>query len=129
MPAIKIVEKCPKCNKVALVSSTRTLGSKKFLTLKCGHTITEQQLVTSKEKVRDIVWNKLYPYQQEAVEFIEKSNFNCLVADPMGAGKTIEVLGAIRYNFEQVTPIILVVKSSLKYNWAKEILKWLEKFV
>lgn len=126
MPTLtKIVEKCPKCNKVAQIFSERTLGTKKFLSLRCGHTITEQQLTKSKEKARDLIWNKLYPYQQEAVEFIEKSNFNCLVADPMGAGKTIEVLGAIRYNFEQVTPIILVVKSSLKYNWAKEILKWL----
>lgn len=125
MPLTKIVEKCPKCNKVAHVLSTKMLGSKKFIALKCGHTITEQQLTKSEEIERDLLWDKFYPYQQEAVEFIEKSNFNCLVADPMGAGKTIEVLGAIRYNFYEVTPIILVVKSALKYNWAREIIKWL----
>lgn len=127
MKPTKIQVRCPQCNMLAHVTSSYNIGSIKFFTYKCGHTVTEKQISAKTEEKRDFIWNNLYPYQREAVEFIENSNFNCLIADPMGAGKTIEVLAALRYNFKELTPVIIVVKSSLKYNWAKEILQWLGK--
>ena len=123
--AIKITIKCPKCGKPAQIKHEYTIGTTKFINFKCSHTVSEQQHKTLSEANRDPVWKKLFPYQQEAIGFIEESGFNCLIADPMGAGKTIEALGAIRYNFKELTPIVLIVKSALKYQWTKEIIKWL----
>lgn len=67
----------------------------------------------------------LRPYQQAGVNFLEQSNFNALIGDEMGLGKTIQVLHTVREHSEKLTPTLIVVKSALKLNWAKEMMRWL----
>jgi len=64
----------------------------------------------------------LYPFQVTGKKFIESSNFRCQISDEMGLGKTIQAVAAINDHFEDLKPIIIVVKASLTYNWFKEIL-------
>lgn len=117
---------CPYCNKIAEVISESKIESISRIVykFKCGHSVTEKLILTQIPERRDEKWNDFFGYQQKGVEFIEKSNFRCLIADEMGLGKTIEALGAIRYNWESLTPVVYICKASLVYNWAREHNKW-----
>ncbi len=66
---------------------------------------------------------QLFPYQAKGVGFIEQKRGRALLGDEMGLGKTIQALAWLQLHPEK-TPIIIVVPSSLKYNWKKEILQW-----
>ncbi len=46
------------------------------------------------------------------------------IFDDMGLGKTVQALAVVKYHPEY-TPTLYVVKSAIKFNWFKEILKWL----
>jgi superfamily II DNA or RNA helicase len=70
---------------------------------------------------------QLYPYQQEGLNwlhFLHQTGFSGLLADEMGLGKTVQVL-AFFSTFSTDTPILLVVPTSLVFNWKRE---W-EKFL
>jgi len=64
-----------------------------------------------------------FNFQKVAIEWLNQTNGNALIADEMGCGKTIEVLGWINQHPE-IYPIIIVCPASVKLNWQKEILKW-----
>lgn len=66
----------------------------------------------------------LMEFQKEGVGFIESRNGNVIVGDEMGTGKTITVLTYIS-NHPELTPVVIVVPATLKYNWKKEADKWL----
>lgn len=65
----------------------------------------------------------LRPYQQEGVDwlaFLYEHGFHGLLADDMGLGKTVQVLAFI----SQLTidsPLLIVVPTSLIFNWKREI--------
>lgn len=66
-----------------------------------------------------------YEYQRIGVEFSEKSDHNCLIADGMGLGKTIQALLAVRRD-PDLTPTIFVVKGSTQLQWCHQYMKWLD---
>ncbi len=72
---------------------------------------------------------KLLPYQQKGVNFLaflKKWGFSVLLADEMGLGKTVQVLAFfshLRTNF----PLLVVVPSSLLYQWKQEVHRFLPK--
>jgi len=68
----------------------------------------------------------LYPHQPDAIDFIHNRNGNCLLADDMGVGKTIEALWYIK---EQpiIKKILVVSPASVLYKWQTEIATWLER--
>ena len=66
----------------------------------------------------------LYPFQKVAVAFAEMSKGNCLIGDEMGIGKTISTIGYAALHPE-MRPIIVVCPANVKFNWKKEISKWL----
>lgn len=68
---------------------------------------------------------ELYPFQREGVAFIERNKGKALIADEMGLGKTIQAIAWLSLHPDK-TPVIIVVPSSLKLNWAKEIKRWTE---
>lgn len=64
----------------------------------------------------------LYSFQLAGVEYAVQAE-RLFIADQMGTGKTIEALATI--HVKKAYPALVVCPSSVKYNWAKEILKWL----
>ena len=72
----------------------------------------------------------LFSYQTEGMQwlkFLEEGNFGGLLADEMGLGKTVQVLAF----FSLLTidqPCLIVVPTSLLFNWAREFEKFLPSF-
>jgi SNF2 family DNA or RNA helicase len=70
---------------------------------------------------------KLHPYQQEGVnwlDFLYESGFHGVLADEMGLGKTVQVL-AFLSRLETSLPILIVMPTSLLFNWRREFEKFL----
>jgi len=66
----------------------------------------------------------LYPFQKVAVAFAEMSEGRCLIGDEMGIGKTISAIGYAVIHPE-ARPVVVVCPANVKFNWRKELLKWL----
>jgi len=66
----------------------------------------------------------LYPFQKVAVAFAEMSEGRCLIGDEMGIGKTISAIGYAALH-PDARPVIVVSPSNVKFNWKKELNKWL----
>ena len=73
---------------------------------------------------------KLYPFQEEATELMVDRG-QMLLALVMGAGKTVTTLAALEKLFDagDINKVIVVVPSSLKYQWAREIKKFTDSDV
>lgn len=67
---------------------------------------------------------KLYDFQFDGVNFAESTELNCLIADAMGLGKTVQALVALRRNKQVATPALLIVKGATIFQWAHEITEW-----
>lgn len=63
------------------------------------------------------------PVPKVGVAFAEASNGRCLIGDEMGVGKTIQAIGYAAINHAR--PGLIVCPANVKYNWQKEIKKWL----
>jgi len=121
---------CEVCGKVA---QTRTevlvqAVNKKMLHLECGHILwTEVAPPTVSEIVAAIKSNKgksAFEFQCKGVQFIEESQFKCLVADQMGLGKTIQALISYRLNSNKLGNLLIVVKASNIMQWLIEYIDW-----
>ena len=66
----------------------------------------------------------LYPFQKTAVAFAEMSEGRCLIGDEMGIGKTISAIGYASLHPE-ARPAVVVCPSNVKFNWKKELNRWL----
>lgn len=119
---------CPnkKCNKIQKESSFTIAGNNKFIKLECGHTVVEPYIAPKEMKVISFDQKELYPFQYEGVKAAEKNNLRFLFADEMGLGKTPQVLGTLLRNPEAF-PILYLVKSGLRKQWQREIIRWLGK--
>lgn len=72
----------------------------------------------------------LRPYQQEGVNwlsFLHKNAFHGILADDMGLGKTVQVLAFLSRLSPQL-PILIVVPTSLIFNWKHEIQHFLARW-
>lgn len=67
---------------------------------------------------------KYYPFQNAGIEFLIKHP-NALLADEMGAGKSIETIGYI--NNSNINKVLIVCPNIVKLNWLYETWKWLCK--
>jgi len=75
--------------------------------------------------IRDVLRDgiDLFPFQEEGVGFIERTGYNCIIGDEMGLGKTVQaIVAAARAGLRT----LVVCPASLKYNWAREIVKFTE---
>jgi SWI/SNF-related matrix-associated actin-dependent regulator of chromatin subfamily A-like protein 1 len=70
----------------------------------------------------------LRPFQNTGVSlieyFIDLNGRGALLGDEMGLGKTIQALAYLQLH-KDLRPAIIVVPASLKLNWEREALKWL----
>lgn len=70
---------------------------------------------------------KLYDYQVEGAKFAETavaSGKGAGIFDEMGLGKTVQSLAYLKFHPE-AAPVLFIVKSKIKLQWAKEIYRWL----
>ncbi len=151
----KLEEKCPYCGKVAVEKIRKEAfdreGNKQiWITLECFHFIVKtipkgtafETMVSNdwKDEIKNCKhkWNKnqctkcgefrLFNFQIEGAKFIEiglSTQKGVGVFDEMGLGKTVQALSYVRFHPELSTPTIYVVKSAIKFNWFKEIVRWL----
>jgi len=67
---------------------------------------------------------ELYPFQYVGVRFAELAGGRCLIGDDMGIGKTIQAIAYCALHQDQ-WPVLVMCPSNVKYNWAKEVTRWL----
>ena len=69
--------------------------------------------------------HQLRKYQLDGIKFLIQNQI-ALLADEMGLGKTVQVAVALEilYRQNRIWRTLIVVPSSLKLNWQKEIKKW-----
>lgn len=128
---------CPECLKGVEVVRTILMPKKEIYIYSCGHVGTREkvQAIHAAPEQEDQLEQKdpyqvesldkktPFPFQVECIKFAEQANLRCLIADEMGLGKTIEALCAMKLHPE-ATPFLVFCKSSLKEQWAREIVRW-----
>lgn len=114
---------CPACNKVAVETSRADIGDLIFVTLECGHTITQDKVKGSDYELVSSDNRSIRPFQIEGIKFAEESNARCLIADEPGLGKTIQALGMLKLHPE-LCPALVILKSKLKVQWFSEVIRW-----
>ena len=71
---------------------------------------------------------QLRPYQQEGVNwlyFLYTSGLHGMLADDMGLGKTVQVIAFLSTLKALHKPVLIIMPTSLVFNWQKEIEKFL----
>lgn len=84
------------------------------------------QGIQSKEPGKDFL-GTLRPYQQEGLSwlsFLYDFGFHGILADDMGLGKTVQVI-AFLSTLKIENPVLIVVPTSLIFNWKKELERFL----
>lgn len=66
----------------------------------------------------------LYPYQLEGVVFAKKKDYNLLLADEMGVGKSLSAIGCMALSGSKKTCII--VPAPIKYQWERNVKSYLK---
>ena len=97
-------------------------------TLDCGHWRRIKLDILEHPELRDRSpeWNKLLPFQRDAVIFLEKNGCSGIINDDVGMGKTIIGLSALKENPERFLPCLIVGQCGDVYRWATdEGPKWL----
>ena len=90
---------------------------------------TEIGINASLENERDmgllrnsVIWNTLYPYQQQGVislvKMLRRHN-GAILADAVGLGKTFSALAVIKYFQTQGYKVVLLCPKKLEQNWAQ----------
>jgi SWI/SNF-related matrix-associated actin-dependent regulator 1 of chromatin subfamily A len=67
----------------------------------------------------------LFPYQAAGVGFVQSRKGRALIADEMGLGKTIQATAWLQLN-PDLRPAVIVCPASVKLNWMREILAWMD---
>lgn len=128
----RLQDKCESCGAVAeeIRSSVveGELEDNKFIFLKCGHLLIKKiPKSTPFHKLISIDGRKPYPFQVKGMEFLERAlaiGKGGAIFDEMGLGKTVQALGYIHFHKTDVTPVLFVVKSAIKFQWLKELYRW-----
>jgi SNF2 family DNA or RNA helicase len=68
---------------------------------------------------------ELRPFQELGIAYIEKANGRGIIGDVMGLGKTVQALGWLSLHPEAL-PALVICPSNVKYNWEREVKKWLK---
>lgn len=123
-PNKNIKEKCPYCGLQAKEVWRDTIGEQIFILLECSHTIIRDVVVAQEIEMVSSDGRRPYPFQLEAVQFLEAADCNGMVLDEQGLGKTIDECLLITRNPDLLLPCLIVVKSGLRAQWFAEIFRW-----
>ena len=123
---------CTICTKPLDLASESPLSETETIRIyKCGHAfIGEKNVPTDTDCFAESDFasrdgrKSAFGYQREGVGFCHNTQFNCLIADPMGLGKTIQALLAAKTGgFKR---ILIIVKSATIYQWFQESKEWFD---
>ena len=133
---------CPTCTKTVHLQTQIPIDNKFTNVYSCGHIEIKDKLiltevngnssgaaVPSQDKHIPPEYysldktKKAHEFQLEGINFIKNTNYNALLADAMGLGKTIQALLAIKSDPTKF-PVLIVVKSAIIYQWAGEYATW-----
>jgi SNF2 family DNA or RNA helicase len=115
-----VKQTCKVCGKIAVEKNRIKFGSKKLITLECGHATSDEVLETKKDIRQILKGCTLMPYQVSGVEFMQAANARCILADEQGLGKTIEVMALLKLHPTELLPAVVTVPSSVKRQWQIE---------
>ena len=121
---------CTVCGKIAFEESRINTGTETLSKLRCGHIMKFKVLVPTVEaEPEDYFYasntgKHLMPFQDETVSFIYNAGGRCLVAHEQGLGKTVCSLAALAQKPEMM-PALVLCKSNLMWQWAKQSVEWL----
>lgn len=116
---------CEVATRSEIVSESR-IGPYTYYRFKCGHAQMETTPVESEDSLRltSIAGDKeAYEFQKIGILFAQKTDYNCLIADAMGLGKTIQALLCIA-NENKLSPTLVVIKAATLYQWMREYKSW-----
>ncbi|KAF6213119.1 hypothetical protein GE061_010834 [Apolygus lucorum] len=77
-------------------------------------------------RIEPTLFECLFPFQKEGVQFAVSKQGKCLIADEMGLGKTLQALAIADY-YQEDWPILVICPSSMRFQWQEEILRYLKK--
>jgi SNF2 family DNA or RNA helicase len=151
----RLQDHCPVCGKVAkekfsVVTVDREGNDVKLITLECFHVIKKviprgtpfEKIVSNdwKPEIRDCKHEwlknqclkcgefKLFEFQVVGARFIESAlsmQKGAGIFDDMGLGKTVQGLAYVKFHWKTCSPVLYVTKSAIKFQWLKQILRWL----
>lgn len=121
---MKIIKKCPVCNKTAEIKSEIRMRGMIVTSYLCGHIRARKELQPKDLDITTKDNKKPYKYQLEGAAWGIKNNARVLFADEMGVGKTIQALLIAHSDQQEFLPILVICKSSLKVQWMKEAFRW-----
>ncbi|XP_014287672.1 SWI/SNF-related matrix-associated actin-dependent regulator of chromatin subfamily A-like protein 1 [Halyomorpha halys] len=70
--------------------------------------------------IEPTLFNSLFPFQKEGIQFGVSKGGRCMIADEMGLGKTIQALGISDF-YRDEWPLLVVCPSSMRFQWEEEI--------
>lgn len=82
-----------------------------------------ESLEPIKPKLREGM--ELHPFQELGIAYAEKAGGRAIIGDEMGLGKTVQALGYLSLHHPDAFPALVVCPANVKYNWQREIKKWL----
>src|SRR5262245_20771262 len=112
-----VKQECTVCGKQAVEKSRMKIGDSIIINLACGHLASYASAEFKDESIYDsIVFSdgkKPRPYQIDCMKFAERNNFNIIIADEQGLGKTIEVCSLFRLHPDKLLPAIVTCPTSV----------------
>ena len=74
------------------------------------------------------IYKRLYPYQREALKFLESKRGKALLSLDMGLGKTVTALAYVAWckEKEDLKNLIVLCPSSVTIHWFNHIREWLD---
>jgi len=121
---------CDKCNTEQIIIKSVPFGEFIILKLECNHMVRVRPNDLLPKKPTD-GWNltskdgkTIRHYQLEGIDLIKTSGFKALIGDEPGVGKTAQGIGALVLYPEDLLPCLVLGKSAIKIQWAKQLYNW-----
>lgn len=125
---MRLTKDCSLCSKPLFETSRIAIGTEILITYKCGHSFAASDTsIVDKNSINGYSIDctlQARDYQLEGIEFILKSDFNCIIGDQMRLGKTPQSLLALKNRYTERTPCLIIVRSANLFQWIREYKVW-----
>ena len=124
---MRLTSNCPTCGKILEETGRVSLSDTDGLVFyKCGHAFAVDKDARKPLKLSAVDNSNKHAreYQQAGVDFIVESGFNCIIGDQMRLGKTPQALLALQTDYENRTPVLILVRGMNLQQWIKEYKVW-----